>query len=256
MPVNRSVTFASIVGIGILLGCAPRFKVSAYPSTESLFAAGVREMQAHRWDNAVTVFDKLTLELPARDTLLPIAQYYLAQSYAQKKQHLLSAQAYYRLSESFATDSLADDALYHAGREYQQMWRKPSLDAQYGTQAEQTYQLMLGLYPDSPWRDSATVQIGVLHEWFARKDYGNAMHYFRRRAWDSAIIYLRSVVDQYPNTATVRDAYLKLAKTYDEIHYRDDRAEVCKVLHDKYPGDAEVSSVCGPVAAAAPAPAP
>lgn len=252
MLLSRSQPAILVLGLAVAMACGPTFRVSQYPTSESLFSAGVQQVRARKWDGAVLAFEKLTLELPARDSLLPLSHYYLAQAYSGRGDHLLAAQAYLRMAESFATDTLADQAMYRAGREYQQMWRRPDLDATYGGEATVVYQTVLGLYPDSPWADSATAQLEVLQEWYAQKDYIGAMHYFRRRAWDSAIIYFRDVVERYPEAARAKDAYLRLAEAYEAIRYRDDKLDVCNTLREKYPRDREVVEICGrPVVAPA-----
>jgi outer membrane protein assembly factor BamD (BamD/ComL family) len=73
------------------------------------------------------------------------------------------------------------------------------------------------------------------------------MHYFRRKAYDSAIIYFRDVADKFPTTDRSRDALLRLAESYDAIRYRDDKSDVCKTLREKYQSDPEVDRICGPV---------
>lgn len=241
---------AFVVGTALiaLAGCVRAFNLRQYPNNEALYAAGIQQLQARKWDNAVLIFERLTLELPARDTLLPASHYHLAEAYSRRGEHLLSAQAYSRLAESFATDSLADNALYRAGREYQALWRRPVLDAQYGGEAVVTYETLLGLYPDSEWKDSSTKQLAVLQEWFATKDYEVGMLYIRRKAYDSAIIYLRDVVNKFPNTARSRDAWLRLAQAYEAIKHKDDKADVCKTLREKYPNDPEVAATCTPEA--------
>ncbi len=253
---HRKIPNAGLVGIAWMLACASSFKVSQFPTSESLYAAGVRQFQARHWGNAIQVFEKLTLELPVRDTLLPRSHFYLGEAHARRGEHLLAAQEYLRLSESFPTDSLAADAQYQAGLEYQLLWRRPDLDAKYGGAALATYQTMLSLYPDSPLRDSALKQIGILSERYATKDYQTGMYYLRRKAYDPALIYFRSVVDRYPDTARVHDAYLRLAEVYDRIKYKQDKAEVCATLHERYPRDGDVSSVCGPPVTEATPPRP
>jgi outer membrane protein assembly factor BamD len=206
----------------------------------------MQQYQARKWDNAVTAFEKLTIDLPARDTLLPLAQFYLAKSHSNRREHLLAAQSFRRLAESFATDTLADDAMFEAGRSYQKMWRKPELDPANGELAMATFQELLALYPDTPLKDEAERQIRVLNEMFATKDYETGMHYFRRKGWDSAIIYFKDVVRLYPQTQKAREAYLRLAQAYEIIRWREDKSEVCIALHDRYPSDREVLGVCGP----------
>ncbi|HSA54370.1 MAG TPA: outer membrane protein assembly factor BamD [Gemmatimonadaceae bacterium] len=252
MLFSRSQPAILALGLAVAMACGPSFRVGQYRSSESLFGAGIAQVRERKWDNAVQAFERLTLELPARDSLLPLSHYYLAQAYSGRGDHLLAAQAYLRMAESFATDTLADQAMYRAGREYQRMWRRPTLDPQYGGEATIVYQTLLGLYPDSPWADSATAQLRLLQEMYATKDYETAMHYVRRRAWDSAIIYLRDVVERYPEAARARDAYLRLAEAYDAIRYRDDKNDVCNTLRERYPQDREVVAVCGrPVVAPA-----
>lgn len=251
MVITRKQAFALVAPLA-LFGCIRTLNLRQYPNNEALYRGGLQQLQEKKWDFAVQIFEKLTLELPARDTLLPASHFHLAEAYSARGEHLLAAQAYSRLAESFATDTLADDALYRAGREYHAMWRRPTLDPQYGGQAAATYELLLGLYPESEWKDSATKQLGVLQEAFATKDYENGMHYIRRKAWDSAIIYMRDVVTKFPNTVRSRDAYLRLAQAYDAIKYKDDKADVCKTLKEKYPTDPEVSAACPPLAAIQP----
>ena len=247
MVFSRKHALAAGVALLALVGCYRTFNLRQFPNNEALYVAGLQQLQLKKWDNAVLIFEKLTLELPARDTLLPSSHLHLAEAYARRGEHLLSAQSYSRLAESFATDSLADDALYHAGREYQAMWRKPVLDPQYGGEAAATYELLLGLYPDSEWKDSATKQMAVLQEWFATKDYETGMLYMRRKAYDSAIIYMRDVVAKFPNTTRSRDALLRLVQAFDAIKWKDDKADVCKTLKEKYPSDPEVVTACPPI---------
>ena len=252
MVFTRKNGIAAGAALFALAGCFKTFNLRQFPNNEPLYVAGLQQLQLKKWDNAVLIFEKLTLELPARDTLLPASHFHLAEAYSRRGEHLLSAQSYSRLAESFATDSLADDALFRAGREYQAMWRRPVLDPQYGGDAAATYELLLGLYPESEWKDSATTQLGVLQEWFATKDYEVGMHYIRRKAWDSAIIYMRDVVAKFPNAARSRDALLRLVEAFTEINWKDDKADVCKTLRDKYKSDPEVAAACPPVAATQP----
>jgi outer membrane protein assembly factor BamD len=246
---SKTRVLLAILATAAAWACTPGFRISSYPTSESLFRAGVERLERRKWEHAVQAFEKLTNELPARDTLLPASYFFLAKAYAGRGDHLLAAQTYRRMAEAFATDTLADDALFQAGREYQKMWRSPSLDPLYGGEALAAYQELLGLYPDSEWADSANKQIGVLQEWFATKDYETALHYLRRKAYDSAIIYLRDVVERYPQTARARDAFLKLALAYEAIRWRDDKAEVCQTMRERYPQDREVAQVCGPAVA-------
>ena len=227
--------------------CGPSFKLSKFKGDNAaLYAAASREYSRHHWDNAIQAFERLTLDLPARDTLLPRSYWYLATAHAEKREHLLAAQGYARLNQTFPDDSLADDAMIAEANQYAKMWRKPALDSQYGLTALATYRSMLELYPDSPLAPQAEQGIAHMLEWLATKDYLTGMHYKRRKAPDSAILYFKDVIKNYPETEHARESYLRLVEVYRSINYRDDARDACTALYQKYPGDAEVRATCGP----------
>ena len=258
----RNWTCVALAAAAALTACRGGFRVSRYPSHQSLYAAGLNEYRRSHWSNAITAFEKLTNDLPARDTLLPRAFWYLASSHEHQREHLLAAQSFTRLFESFPDDSLADDAALEAARSYRRLWRKPLLDATYGETALATYNTMIGLYGDtSPHAATARREVAELEEWFATKNYETGRYYLRRKAFDSAILYFKYVLERWPHVPRARDALLRLAEAYQAIRYRDDFAETCTKLRQTYPGDADTGRICGIVrtadtTVAAPRPTP
>jgi outer membrane protein assembly factor BamD len=249
-----TVAGVAIALVALLAACGQPFRLRDYEGSDTrLFQATMREYERGRYENAILGFERLTLDLPARDTLLPRAHFYLGRSHYKQKQYLLAAQAFSRLAESFATDTLADDALLWTARAYRRLWRKPTLDAEYGRTSLTTYQLLTTLYPDSPLRADAERQIADLQNWLARKALQNGMHYLRRKAYDSAIIYFRDVLQQYPSTPTAREASLRLVQAYRAIRYTEDARELCESLRRDHSGDADVREACDGLPAAAPA---
>jgi outer membrane assembly lipoprotein YfiO len=229
--------------------CRPAFNTRNYSTSDALFKASLARLQKKKWDDAVNGFEKLTLDLSSRDSLLPLAHWYLARAHTGRVEHLLAAQEYSKLAENFADDTLADDALFESGRSYSRLWRRPALDPQYGQLAQVQYRLLLTLYPDSRLRKDAEAELNRLEEWFATKDYDTGDSYFRRKAYDSAIIYFRDVVKNYPNTDKARLAMIRMVQAYRSpvMNYREDAREVCASLHTIYPSDQAVMTVCSGV---------
>jgi outer membrane protein assembly factor BamD len=251
----RNLTYVALLAAAALGACNRGFRITRYPSTESLYAAGLREYERKHWANAILAFDKLTNDLSARDTLLPRSYWYLALAHGFQGEHLLAAQSFTRLYESFPDDTLADDAALLAGRSYKRLWRKPVLDATYGETAIAAYNSMLGLYGEtSPHAEAARQEILEIEQWLATKEYETGLYYVRRKAWDSALISFRHVLQHWPHVPRARDALLRLAEANLAIRYREDYAEACAKLRAAYPGDVEVAHVCRD-APAAPVPA-
>lgn len=228
------------------LACKPPFDPKIYPSADKLYQVAMGEYKAGRYDNATKAFEKLTLDLPARDPRLPLAFYYLAQSQSKNGENLLAAGTYNRLIDAFPQDTLVDDALYLSGRAYEREWRHPELDATYGKSAMAAYESLLASYPDSPYAKGAHDEVARLDEWLAEKDYNTGYLYLKRKAYDSAILYFKDVIRLHPNAKKTRDAYLRLLEAYRAIKYTEDARDLCDAMRKAYPNDREVLGACGP----------
>ncbi|HJU88138.1 MAG TPA: outer membrane protein assembly factor BamD [Gemmatimonadaceae bacterium] len=229
----------------VAAGCSRGWKVSQFKTTDALFQASVRELGARRWDNAIAGFERLTQTLPARDAKLPLALFYLGQAHEGKREFILAATTYTRVSESFPDDTLADDAIYRAGRSYARLWKKPALDASYGETAVATFKTLLDIYPNSELRDESEREMKRLNNWMALKTFENGMHYFRRKAFESSLIYFGDVVRLYPETPTARDAMVQMVLAYRRINYQTEAREACDDLRQRYSSDRTVATLCG-----------
>lgn len=228
------------------LACKPPFDPKIYPNADKLYQVAMAEYKAGRFDNAAKAFEKLTLDLPARDPRLPLAFYYLAQSQEKNGENLLAAGTYNRLIDAFPQDTLVDDALFLSGRAYEREWRHPELDATYGKSAITAYESLLASYPDSPFSKRAQDRLTRLDEWLAEKDYNTAYLYLKRKAYDSAILYLKDVIRQHPNARKTKDAHLRLLEAYRAIKYTEDARDLCDAMRKAYPNDRDVREACGP----------
>lgn len=229
-----------------LAGCGRGFQPRDYATPEALFQASLLEFQQKKWDNAQLGFERLTSDLSSRDPLLAPAFFYLALTHEQKREYLLAAQAFERVTDGFPDDTLASTAMLGSGRAYQSMWRRPSLDPEQGQKAASVLRALLSSYPDSKETEDAKRRISQLEEWFAEKDYLTAVHYIKvRPVVDGAIIYLKDIVATYPTTKAARLSWLRLHELYTKIRWKEDAAETCTAMWKAYPGDAEVKAACG-----------
>ena len=241
--VGRAVALAAIL---VAAACRPAFQPRNYASSTLLYNASMAEYNKKRYDNAVTGFERLTLDLSARDTLLPLAHWWLAHAHGMKLENLLAASSYARLAESFPDDTLAPRAMLLAGASYRKLWRRPDLDATYGDLAQIQFRQLSALYPDSPERKLADSASQEIDENKAAKDYGTGMFYVRRNAFESSLIFFKDVVKNYPNTRMARNALMAMVNVYrrPQLKYLPEAAETCVTLRTAYAGDAEVAALC------------
>lgn len=250
----------AVIGLLALAGCRAEFQLKKFTTNEALYSASLRQFQRGKWDDAAAGFEKLTLDLAPRDTLAARSFWYLGLTRQHQHDYQLAAQAFNRIFESFPDDSLMDDALYEEGRSYQSMWTRPDRDATYGDAALATYSSLATYRPDSPLIPKARTEIAKLQAMFAQKNYDIAMYYFRDKAYDSGILYLKLVLENWPDAPRAKDAALRLIQAYRDpsIRYLAEADEACASLRLKYPTDADVIRACPlpPAAAAKPVTSP
>lgn len=205
--------------------------------------------------HALLAFRRLTFELSATQPEVAEVQYYLAECEFQTGDHVQAAHDFRQVADQYPTSAYAPLALLRAGDANLRLWRRPELDPSYGETALAIYQELAGRYPGTQAATRAQAHVLQLREWFAEKDYKNGMFYFRRRAYDSAIIYFKDVIANYPGTAHVPRALLRLVESYRAIGYAEERKETCASLRRYYPATEGLDAAC-PAAADSSAAAP
>ena len=70
------------------------------------------------------------------------------------------------------------------------------------------------------------------------------MYYFRRKAYDSGILYFKDVLAKFANAPMARDAGLRLIEAYKAIRYKEDASELCAQMTLRYSNDRQVASIC------------
>jgi outer membrane protein assembly factor BamD len=185
----------------------------------------------------------VSLELAPGDGRIPQAHYWLGETYFARGRHLEAAREFRKASDETPNHAIAPEALLRAGDVYADLWRRPELDPTYGQTALATYQELLNRYPGSEAAKRAQLRIAELNERFAHKAYRAAMFYYRLKAYDSAILYLKDLIANYPKAAVAPEALLKLVQAYKSLGYREDVQETCDYIrrfHPKAPGAGEV----------------
>ena len=242
-PFRRSIVPALLL-VSFLTACGSRLNLLEYPTPEALFEASMAAYERGDCGDAEIGFQRLTIDLPGRDPRRAQVRYYLAECQFKRRQYLEAAREFRRVADEHAQDSLAPVGLLRAGDANSRLWRRVELDATYGLSALTVYSELLARYPTSEAAARARERITELNERFAQKAYRTAVYYLRLKAYDSAIIYLRELVADYPQTSAAPEALLRLVEAYERIGYEDDKQDMCLQLQRYYPNAAARALAC------------
>ncbi len=193
---------------------------------------------------AQLALQRLTFELGPGQPELATARFYMAECYFQIGDYIQAAHEFRKVADEFPAGEYAPLALLRAGDANMRLWRRAELDPTYGETALSIYQELAGRYPDSDAAGRARLHVRRLQEQFAEKTYKNGMFYLRRKAYDSAIIYFKDVIANYPEAKRAPDALLRLVDSYRAIGYTDELKETCTHLHRFYPQASGLAKSC------------
>ena len=241
---RNTVTMIVIAALGLAAchrGRAPQ-PSPAQPSVDLKHAMDL----FHRGDfhRAQMILQRLTFELPSGDSQLAYARYYMAESSFQQGDYVQAASDFRKVADEFSTSDYAPLALLRAGDANLHLWRRPELDPSYGETALAIYQELAGRFPESVAAARARAHVTRLENQFAEKTYKTGMFYLRRKAFDSAIIYFKDVIANYPNAKRAPDALLRLVDSYRVIGYKEELQETCEHLRRFYPSTTGLSKAC------------
>jgi outer membrane protein assembly factor BamD len=211
---------------------------------DSLWRQSEQAVRHGKWSEAEKLLNRAVLEFSPGDPRIARAHFFLGESLYAQGRHLEAAREFRKASDETPNDPIAPEALLRLGDVYSDLWRRPELDPTYGQTALSTYQELLNRYPGGTAAKRAEARIAELNERFAYKSYKAAVYYFRLKAYDSAILYLKDLVATYPKTAVVPDALVKLVQAYKTLGYREDVQETCGYIRRFHPKAPGAGAVC------------
>jgi outer membrane protein assembly factor BamD len=247
MTMHRTIgMLAFALAVGAMAAChrgrAPQAAPAIAPDVDLRRAMD----RFHHGDyrKAQVVLQRLSFQLTPGTPELAEVRYYLAECGFQVGDYLQAASDFRKVADEFSTTEYAPLALLRAGDANLRLWRRPELDPSYGETALAIYQELAGRFPESDAAARARLHVRRLENQFSEKTYKNGMFYLRRKAFDSAIIYFKDVIANYPTTERAPDALLRLVDSYRAIGYKQELQETCEHLRRFYPKATGLDRTC------------
>jgi outer membrane protein assembly factor BamD len=214
------------------------------PRSDLQLERAMAQIRRGDFRRAMVVLQRLTFEFGPGQPEAAAARYYLAECYFQTGDRLQAAHEFRKVADEFSTSEYAPLALLRAGDANLRLWRRAELDPTYGETALSIYQELATTYPASDAAARARLHVRRLQNQFAEKTYKNGWFYLRRKAYDSAIIYFKDVIANYPDAKLAPDALLRLVDSYRAIGYTDEMHETCAHLRRFYPQATGLAKSC------------
>lgn len=209
---------------------------------DALYRMAENELAEGDAENAVEVLQRLHTSFSDWPRI-PEAGLLLSRAHFEDGDFLTARSEYRRFLDRFASNPGAPVAAFGECRSLAALAPHPQRDQGYTEEAITVCGNVVVDYAGTPQADEAQALRAELRHTMAEKEYLNGDHYFRRRQYDSAIIYFQFVVDLYPETELAPRALLGLYRSNQAIGYTDLAENARTQLLDEYPDSPEAVEV-------------
>jgi outer membrane protein assembly factor BamD len=228
-------------GILLLCGCGQKNLPESLPADE-LYERAVKELEESDTQKAIDLFQRIIYEFPGSE-YIELSRLGLAEAYYEGEDYLLAANEYERFSNEFAMSRHADKALFLAAHAHEKVTENYPLDQTETRKAIELYERVDLRFPSSTYADSAAVRSYFLRDRLARKAFENGYFYYKRKFYDSAIIYFETMIEEFRQTSWLAPAYYYLAESYDMLNLPEDARRARMRLLEEYPLTLEAREV-------------
>lgn len=209
---------------------------------DQLLEYGLQRAEDRDWNEAARALEQFVFQHPAHPRYNE-ARFRLAEVYFSKKEYLTAAAEYARLADDDPQGELADDARFRVCEAYERLAPRPQLDQEYTQTAIDHCQSLLSYYPDSEFAPRAREIITGLENRLAEKMFLNGDFYYRRQAYDSAIMVFVDLLQQHPASSAAPKALLRLYEAYQKVGYAEEARETRERLLREFPNSEEAQRV-------------
>jgi outer membrane protein assembly factor BamD len=241
---KRSTLYRSAVVACLLLlaGCMKRPPNYAAMPADDLYQLASTAYEERNFGRATQLLD-VFVQQHLGDPRAPQARLLLGQAHMERKEFLTAATHFQRLINDFPASPLQREARFGICEAYTRLSPRPPLDQEYTQSAVLHCESVAESYPGTEEGREAAEQVVELRDKLARKLYETGLYYFKRRAYDSAVVYFNEVLDLYPQTRFAPTALSQLIQTYDLIGFVEEAQEARERLQRDYPDSPEARAL-------------
>jgi outer membrane protein assembly factor BamD len=232
----RSVFFVLLCAVAA--GCAGGMP-SIPDNPENILAKGDEYFKRKKCYQSMELY-KAFLARYAGHERSDYAQYRMAESYFCQEEYALAAVEFRILVTNYGYSEYVDEGFFNEALCNYNQSPKTDLDQTKAFEALSQFQQFVQVYKQSPLVPEANKYIALIQEKLARKELDNAVFYFGRKKYLSALIYLDKIIENYPNNESwVRAKYLKAKILYVRGEREDEAVELLQQVM-QYPENLRV----------------
>jgi outer membrane protein assembly factor BamD len=236
-----------VAALALLFACASHGPALDAMDADTLFAHATERMQAGKWSDAETAFQRFLILFPSHPRAAE-ARFRMGETFVARKDYITAAVEFNRLAGEYPSGPFADDARFKVCEAYYHLSPRPPLYQEYTLSAIEHCNSLASYYPDSEFAARAKAMVVELTDKLAEKEYNTGNDYFRKGIYHSANISYDRVIADFPQSVWAPRALLRLYQSYQKLKYDQEAAATRERLIRDYPNSPEAKQLSGDAA--------
>jgi outer membrane protein assembly factor BamD len=204
-------------------------------SPEGLYGAGVENLQARRFQQAVDLFDQVERDHPY-STWATNAKLMAAYGDYMRNRYTEAIGALDRFIQLHPAHRDIAYAYYLRALSYYEQIADAQRDQRGTEQAMAALQDVVNRFPDTAYARDARLKIDLARDHMAGKEMNIGRFYQRQRLYGAAVGRFRRVVEEYQTTNHVPEALHRLTEIYLSLGITEEARKTASVLGYNFPG--------------------
>lgn len=209
---SRNFTIVTIASLILFVSACSEFRrVQKKGTWQEKYEAAIRYYEEEDYDKAIVLLEEI-LPIIRGTEYAERAEFIYAYSYFQEGQMILSSHYFQNFHRTYSRSQYAEEAMYMYAYSLYSDSPVSSLDQKSTIEAINAMQLFLNRYPQSKFRDDATMIIDEMQEKLERKAYDNAMQYYELKNYKSAVVAFENFRKDFPDSHYIEEIIYKKIK--------------------------------------------
>jgi outer membrane assembly lipoprotein YfiO len=213
---------AACILTSVTISCQPvKSVVNPVPTApDELMDLGMKQLKARQYGKAIATFQQITYDFATTHYAME-AQFYLAETYREKKDYAQAQLEYEFLTTNFSSSPYYEEASYKTALCYLRAVPKSSLDQSGLKKAQDLCELFKEQFPNSKYLNEIEIIESEIAARYAQKEYDAAVLYYKAGEYESAKIYFLHILENWPTAALIPEVKLQLAIAYQGLGNKD-----------------------------------
>jgi outer membrane assembly lipoprotein YfiO len=164
------------------------------------------------------------------------AVYLLGNAYMKQKEYASAQAQFERIARDYPESDSATAASYRLGEAFFGQSRESDFDQEFTLKAMTQWRRVVEEVPGSTWATLAENEIGVCRTRLARKLWRSGDLYVKQNLYEPALVYYRSVINEYSDTPVLGDALIGMAVADARLGRKDTALVVLRDLEKRFEG--------------------